>query len=54
MSGVVNAVSAIDERLCLFEFQDKDECETALDALGQIGLCEYSMFSFVWTSIITL
>ncbi|XP_016581187.2 uncharacterized protein LOC107878638 isoform X3 [Capsicum annuum] len=37
-SGCRNLVSAIDRRLDLSESQNADECECALEALGQIGL----------------
>ena len=33
---------AIDERLKVLEGQDTDECESALEALGQIGTCKYA------------
>ncbi|CAK9175243.1 unnamed protein product [Ilex paraguariensis] len=36
-SCVNTVVSAIDQRFGLLESQDADECECALDALGQIG-----------------
>ncbi|XP_052177389.1 uncharacterized protein LOC127791511 isoform X2 [Diospyros lotus] len=37
-SSVRTVISAIDERLGLLESQDVDECECALEALGQIGM----------------
>lgn len=36
-SGIKAVISAIDERLSLLESQDADECECALEAMGQIG-----------------
>lgn len=36
-------ISAIDGRLGLLESQDTDECESALEALGQIGSCKYAL-----------
>ena len=41
ISGVKTVVSLIDERLGSLESQDADECESALEALGQIGSCKY-------------
>jgi 26S proteasome non-ATPase regulatory subunit 5 len=38
--GVKAIISAIDGRLRL-ESQDLNECESALEALGQIGSCKY-------------
>ena len=40
-SGVRTILSAIDGRLSL-ESQDVNECESAIEALGQIGLCKYN------------
>lgn len=37
-SGAKTVISAIDGRLGLLESQDADECECALEALGQIGM----------------
>lgn len=37
-SSVKSLISVIDERLGSMENQDKDECESALEVLGQIGL----------------
>ncbi|OVA11523.1 26S proteasome non-ATPase regulatory subunit 5 [Macleaya cordata] len=39
ISSVKTLLSAIDERLEFFKGQDTDECESALEALGQIGSC---------------
>ncbi|KAJ0046866.1 hypothetical protein Pint_04629 [Pistacia integerrima] len=36
-SGINTVISAIDGRLGFLESQDTDECESALEALGQIG-----------------
>uniref|UniRef100_A0A3Q7IB14 26S proteasome non-ATPase regulatory subunit 5 n=1 Tax=Solanum lycopersicum TaxID=4081 RepID=A0A3Q7IB14_SOLLC len=38
-SGCRNLISAINGRFNLLENQNADECECALEALGQIGLC---------------
>lgn len=40
-SGIKTVISAIDGRLGFLETQDTDECESALEALGQIGSCKY-------------
>lgn len=40
--GVKTVISSIDERLRSLESQDTDECESALEALGQIGSCKYA------------
>ncbi|CAL5403030.1 unnamed protein product [Camellia sinensis] len=42
-SGAKTVISAIDGRLGLLESQDADECECALEALGQIGMIHNSM-----------
>ena len=34
-------ISAINVRLGLLNSQDTEECESALEALGQIGACKY-------------
>ena len=36
-------VLAIDRRFDFLESQDADECECALEALGQVGLCKYAI-----------
>lgn len=43
ISGVKTVISAIEGTLGL-ESQDLDECECALEALGQIGLCKCFIF----------
>lgn len=40
-SGTKTVISAIDRRLGFSQIQDSDECESALEALGQIGSCMY-------------
>lgn len=40
-SGVKIVISSIDGRLQSLEPSDRDECETALESLGRIGLCKY-------------
>lgn len=40
--GVKTVISLIDGRLRSLESQDADECESALEALGQIGSCKYA------------
>ena len=47
MLGVRTVISAIDERLGLLEGQDVDECECALEALGQIGMSKYAFKYFI-------
>lgn len=44
--GFRAVVSAIDRRFDFLQSQDADECECALEALGQIGLCKYAIDSF--------
>lgn len=41
-AGVKTVVSAIDRILSSSETQDADECESALEALGEIGSCKYA------------
>ena len=36
-------VLAIDRRFDFLESQDADECECALEALGQVGLCKFAI-----------
>lgn len=38
--GVKTSLMAIDERLELLKGQHTDECESALEALGEIGSCK--------------
>lgn len=42
-AGVNTVVSAIDRILSSSETPDTDECESALEALGQIGSCKYAL-----------
>lgn len=39
--GIGTVISAINGRLDSPETQHTDECESALEALGQIGSCKY-------------
>lgn len=41
--GFKDVLSAIDKRFEFLESQDADECECALEALGQIGSCKLSL-----------
>lgn len=45
-SGCRNLISAINGRFNLLENQNADECECALEALGQIGLCKFLFFLY--------
>lgn len=45
-SGAKTVISAIDGRLGFLQSQDSDECESALEALGQIGSCMYVTVCF--------
>ncbi|THF95055.1 hypothetical protein TEA_029656 [Camellia sinensis var. sinensis] len=47
-------ISAIDGRLGLLESQDADECECALEALGQIGMMIYVIVSDYFCYIMSL
>lgn len=40
--GFIDALSAIDKRFEFLESHDTDECECAVEALGQIGSCKLS------------
>lgn len=40
--GVKTVLSAIDGILSSSDTQEIDECESALEALGQIGSCKYA------------
>lgn len=42
--GVKSVISVIDGRLQSTEDQDKDEYESAIEALGQIGSCKYANY----------
>lgn len=44
-SGVRTVILSIDGRLQSLETSDRDECETALEALGHIGSCKYVILS---------
>lgn len=41
ISGAKTVISSIDERLQSLDPSNRDEFETALESLGQIGLCKY-------------
>lgn len=45
--GFRGILSAIDKRFEFLDSQDGDECECALEALGQIGSCKLSSLCYV-------
>ncbi|GAA0143818.1 protease [Lithospermum erythrorhizon] len=47
-SSFETVVSAIDRRFDFLESQDADECECALEALGEIGLCKSPLVLFLF------
>lgn len=43
IAGLKTVITAIDGRLKSLESYDRDEYETALEALGHIGSCKYDI-----------